>query len=167
MTLRWTNLSRPAGALLLAAVVALVGSGGPADAASRGHAKPVVGHLRSQQVTCPPGTPGIGLCTAGRLTGGVQGDFEFALMRLLPSDVPDVQLYTGRLVVHTRGGDLFCTDAGAFNANPASDGEVVDLCEITGGTGRLSGATGYLRVYGTFTSAAGGDSDYRGVLGLP
>jgi hypothetical protein len=120
VNLRWSDLSRPGGALLLAAVVALVGSGGPADAAPSGKGKPVSGHLASQQVTCPPGTPGIGLCTAGRLTGGVQGAFEFALIELKPSLLPDVQLYTGRLVVHTRDGDLFCASAGAFNANPTS-----------------------------------------------
>jgi hypothetical protein len=163
MTPRRSPLARLAAGLLGAAALALLVLDGRAAAAPR--AKPVIGHLTSRQVTGPACASPIGLCTAGRLTGGDQGAFEFAAARVAPSDVPGVLLYTGRLVVHTREGDLACTDAGAFNT--AGDGEVVDLCEVTGGTGQLSGATGYLRVFGTFTPAAGGDSDYRGVLRLP
>ena len=101
----------------------------------------------------------------GRLTGGIQGDFVFEATSTLPSNVAAVLLYTGTLTVRTRHGDLSCINAGAFNT--VGDGEVVDLCEITGGTGRYAGATGYLRVFGTFTPTEGGNSDYNGILRLP
>jgi hypothetical protein len=133
------------------------------DASSR--STPVNGHIRSQMVAGPFCTSPVQLCTAGRFNGGIQGEFEFTATSLTPTPTAGVFFYTGTIVVHTQRGELFCADAGVFNT--AGDGELADLCTITGGTGDLAGASGYLQTIGTFTAAAGGDSDYRGKLTTP
>src|ERR1043166_3079756 len=51
---------------------------------------------------------------------------------------------------------------GAFRTTNA--GEIMDLQTIVGGTGELAGASGILQAVGTFTSAAGGQSEYDGTI---
>lgn len=148
---------------LFAAVAALPAIDSRASAAS--DSMPVHGHIRSQVVAGPACTSPVGLCTAGRFTGGITGTFEFTATSLTPTPTPGLFFYTGTIVVHTRHGDLGCTSTGVFNIS--GDGELVDHCTITGGTADLAGASGYLLMSGTFTAAAGGDSDYRGKLTTP
>jgi hypothetical protein len=119
------------------------------------------GHLVSQVLTSGCTSP-VGICTAGRLEGTVNGDFVFTATSLQPSATPGVLFYTGEIVVTTSRGEVRCQDAGAFQASPP--GGVVDLCTITGGTGDWAGASGHLRIHGTFTFAEGGDSHYEGVI---
>jgi len=146
--------------LALVAGIALVATQAPAS-----DTKHLTGHLSSQAVTGPDCTSPVGLCTAGRLIGGIHGEFEFTGTSLTPSSTPGVFFYTGTIVVHTAKGDLTCTDAGAYSFAPT--GEVVDLCTITGGTGELAGATGSIQISGVFTFDGGGDSDYAARLVLP
>jgi hypothetical protein len=54
-------------------------------------------------------------------------------------------------------------DAGAYSFVDPS-GPVVDLCTITGGTGKYAGVSGHLRIHGTFTFVQGGDSHYEGTM---
>jgi len=143
------------------AVAALVLTASDAGAVSG--TMPVNGHLVSQVLTVGCASP-IGLCTAGSLNGGIQGDFVFTAASLAPTNVPTVLSYTGTIVVHTMTGDIRINDAGVFDTT--GDGPVVDLSTITGGTGDFTGASGFLEIFGTFTFAAGGNSDYRGKLAL-
>lgn len=128
----------------------------------------VAGAIRSQQISGPDCTSPVGLCTKGTFSGSsgsIRGPFTFSANRLVPSDVPGVLLYTGRIDVHTSGGDFVCTDSGAFNT--AGDGELADVCEVGSGTGEWSSTSGYLQIVGTFTAAAGGKSRYAGKVTTP
>jgi hypothetical protein len=120
------------------------------------------GHLTSQVLAGPACTSAIGLCTAGRLDGTINGDFVFTADRLEPSDTPGVFFYTGHIVVETSRGRLTCQDAGVFGAS--APGPVADVCTIVSGTDDWAGVTGHLRIHGTFTFDAGGDSHYEGVI---
>jgi hypothetical protein len=125
------------------------------------------GKFASMVITAGCTSP-VGICTAGTLTGGLKGSFEFTATSLVPTaDTPStsVLLYTGDIVVHTDGGDLLCKDAGAFEST--GDGAVSSVCHITGGTGDFVGAQGQIQFVGTFTFAAGGNGDYRAVLDVP
>ena len=110
----------------------------------------------------PACTSPIGLCTAGQLTGTINGDFVFTATSLQPSATAGVLFYTGEIVVQTSRGEVRCQDAGAFQT--AEPGGVVDLCTITGGTGDWAGVSGHIRIHGTFTFAEGGNSHYEGVI---
>ena len=112
----------------------------------------------------------IGLCITAEYTAGpIEGTFFGRATSLVESaDTPDtaVSFFTtdstieGRVL--GREGTLLVKNAGAFRA--AGLGEIVDIQTIIGGTGELAGATGVLRASGTFTFAAGGDSDYEGTV---
>ena len=136
-----------------------------------GHAqskcKPVNGHIVSEQLTGPECTSPVDLCTSGRFIGGINGDFVFIATSLTShqdTPVTGVVHYTGDITISTRHGDIFDKDAGAFNAIPDSTGEVGSVSTITGGTGRYAGASGRIRIAGTFTPEEGGDNDYQGEL---
>jgi hypothetical protein len=123
------------------------------------------GLLTSHVLTVEQGcTSAIGLCTAGRLDGTINGDFVFTADKLIPSDTPGVFFYTGHIVVDTSRGQVTCQDAGVFQAAPSPPGGVVDLCTIVAGTGDWAGVLGHIRIHGTFTFAEGGFSHYEGVI---
>jgi hypothetical protein len=60
-----------------------------------------------------------------------------------------------------------CADSAVINTTPGGDGELVGLCEITGLTGKWTGASGYLQSMGTFTLEAGGAERYFGKIVIP
>lgn len=116
----------------------------------------------------------IGLCYAGTLTGDVQGNLEATLQGALPSLWPlGVLFYGGDAVIRTTTGDLFCGMNVLTNESPFSvDGEWVGLCVISGGTGRLANASGYLQFFGTTNKAllptlSTGKAEYRGKIITP
>jgi hypothetical protein len=145
--------------LVLSLALAAAG-GGYAMASSEEQS--AAGHLVSQVLAGPTCPSPIGLCTAGTLTGTINGDFVFSATTLQPSATPGVLFYTGEIVVQTSRGEVRCQDAGAFQTD--APGGVVDLCTITGGTGDWAGVTGHIRIHGTFTFAEGGNSHYEGVI---
>jgi len=145
-------------ALALVAAAAVYG----AQALASADEQQAHGALRSQVLAAPACTSPVGICTAGRLTGTISGDFVFTATSLQPTSTPGVLFYTGEIVVHTSRGDVRCQDAGAFQA--AAPGGVADICTVTGGTGDWAGVAGHLRIHGTFTFAEGGNSHYEGVI---
>lgn len=155
-----------AASLIAIAVLLMLGSG---ETATNTQCTPVNGHIDA--VVVPKefcGSP-FGLCTRGKMIGGVQGEFNFTVTSFTPSpdqSIPYVALYTGRIVIDTMDGDvLFGTEAGGFNTDPVDDGEFGELLTITGGTGNLKNASGHIAVYGTVNLATGvGSSDYKGEL---
>ena len=150
--------------LLVVAAVAAAAAGGGYAVASE-DAQQAHGTLRSQPLVEGCTSP-IGLCTAGRASGVINGDFVFTSQRLVPSDTPGVILFTGEIVFQTSSGEVRCQDAGAYNVSEleSGPGPFVSLCTITGGTGDWAGATGHIRIHGTFSLAQGGNSYYEGLI---
>ena len=127
--------------------------------------KPVTGHIASQLLTGPECTSLAGLCTSGHFFGGIQGDFVFTATSLTPTMdtlLTGVVHYTGDIAIQTEDGDLSIKDAGGFNATPNGTGDVGSVSTIIGGSGKWAGASGRIRIGGTFTPSEGGDSDFRG-----
>lgn len=150
-----------------AAVIAL--ASGPASA------KPdyVDGHFSLRppaQSECPPELP-LGICMRGTVDGKVHGTFTFVPAHFDSTvDSPTTLLTTGTASVEAKGGTFECKHAGAIEVGqdgPKADGPFVSLCNITGGTGKWAGATGYMRITGTFTLDQGGIGSYDGKLVLP
>jgi hypothetical protein len=138
--------------------------------------KPVVGHFEA--VVVPPGdghcpeSPVDGFCTAGRVWGGIQGDYQFVMTGATPSvligGVPTVLFFTGKSTIFLKSGDvLLGTDTGAIDLPPGLGG-FASLITFDGGTGDMTGATGQIRLRGEFSAAEGTTSgDYIGTLCTP
>ncbi len=149
--------------VLLFVVAAAAAAGGYAFAAN--YSKQAQGSLRSQPLVEGCTSP-VGFCTTGQASGTINGDFVFTATRFVPSDTPGVVLYTGEIVFQTSRGELRCEDAGAYNSDEleSGPGPFASVCTITGGTGHWAGATGHIRIHGTFTLAEGGNSRYEGSI---
>jgi hypothetical protein len=134
--------------------------------------KPVVGHFEARVV--PPATghcPNVpdAFCTAGRVWGGIQGNYQFVMTGAVPSStiggVATILFFTGKSTVFLKSGDqLVGTDTGSIDLPPGQGG-FASLITFDGGTGRMSGATGQIRLRGEFSAAEGTTSgDYIGSL---
>ncbi len=156
--------------IIAAAILAAVGLPGTASAARP--CKPVIGHFQANVVPpgeghCPPAPDAF--CTAGRVWGGIQGDYEFLMTGALPADViggvPTVLFFSGQSTVLLRNGDeLFGVDTGSIDLPPGQGG-FASLITFDGGTGGTSTASGQIRLRGDFDAAAGTTSgDYIGTL---
>ena len=128
-------------------------------------ATPAHGKLRSQPLVEGCTSP-VGFCTVGRASGTINGDFVFTARAFVPSDTPSVILFTGDIVFTTSRGEVRCQDAGAYNVGEieSGPGPFASLCTITGGTGEWAGATGHIRIQGTFSLPEGGDRRYEGSI---
>jgi len=130
--------------------------------------KPVEGHFEASVVPpgqghCPPvdGT----LCTAGRVWGGIQGNYQFIATGFFPSGaVPTVFFFTGKSTIFLKSDDqLLGTDTGSIDLFGL--GGFASLITFSGGTGEMSTATGQIRLRGQFSAAAGTTAgDYLGTL---
>jgi hypothetical protein len=134
--------------------------------------KPVEGHFLASVV--PPGTghcPNVAgtLCTAGRVWGGIQGNYQFVATGFFPSaaigGVPTILFFTGKSTIFLQSGDqVFGTDTGSIDLPPGGGG-FASLITFSGGTGGTSTATGQIRLRGEFDPSAGTTSgDYLGKL---
>lgn len=128
--------------------------------------KPVIGHFEASVV--PPPECTAPFCTAGRVWGGVQGNYSFAMTSLAPSGaVPSIFFFTGQSVITVKNDDqLLGTDTGSLDLGP--EGGFASLITFTGGTGSMAGATGQIRLRGQLDQAEGTTSgDYFGTLCTP
>jgi hypothetical protein len=134
--------------------------------------KPVVGHFRAVVVPpgeahCPPDPNAF--CTAGRIWGGLQGDYQFVMTGLMPSaaigGVPTISFFAGKSTVFLKSGDqLFGADTGSFDLPPGQGG-LASLITFSGGTGKMSAAAGQLKLRGELDAVEGTTSgDYIGKL---
>ena len=136
--------------------------------------KPVVGSFEA--VLVPPGEghcpPDATFCTAGRVWGGLQGNYQFVMTGAIPSSVvggvPTILFFAGKSTVFVKsGGRLLGTDTGSIDLPPGQGG-FASLITFDGGTGNMAGATGQIRLRGEFDAAAGTTSgDYLGTLCAP
>jgi hypothetical protein len=116
-------------------------------------AKNFNGHFQSEVVPCTP--PGPPLCSEGRLWGGIQGSYEATITSFIPSApaLPWIQFYIGESIIQMGdGGSLSATDTGTFDT---MNGYLAALVTITGGTGNLEEASGYLYISGKTNFATG------------
>jgi hypothetical protein len=149
--------------LVLLLVAATASAGGYALASE--DALQAQGVVRSQALFQGCTSP-IGFCTSGSMSGTINGDFVFTANWFIPSDTPGVIFLTGETVVQTSRGEVRCQDAASYNISEleSGPGPFASLCTITGGTGDWAGATGHIRIHGTFTLADGGNSHYEGLI---
>lgn len=137
--------------------------------------KPVVGNFEAFVVPpgqghCPPDPTTF--CTARRVWGGIQGNYQFVMTGAIPSavigGVPSILFFTGRSTVFLKSGDqLLGTDTGSIDLPPGQGG-FTSLITFDGGTGNMNGATGQIRLCGEFNAAEATTSgDYIGTLCTP
>lgn len=129
--------------------------------------RPVNGHFEAHLVPPPDCTSVVGVCTAGRVWGGLQGDYQFTMSKLVPTaepETPSIFFFTGRSVVHAKDGDLHGVDTGTIDLPPGQGG-FASLITWTGGTGPYAATTGQIRLRGFLDASAGTTSgDYEGTI---
>jgi hypothetical protein len=151
--------------VLSVCIVVLIASAAPIDASC----KPVVGHFEATLV--PPGqghcpSDPSAFCTAGRVWGGIQGDYQFFMTGALPSSaiggLPSVLFFTGRSTVFLKdGSEIVGTDTGSIDL-PMLGGQGGFASLITFGPGSQ------IRLRGEFDPAAATTSgDYIGTMCTP
>ncbi len=114
------------------------------------------GGLTTEQVACDT------LCTAGPLTGGLEGLLEFTMDEMQETNNPDVVTYVGVNTITTDEGTISGTDYGIWNL---VTGEFVDVTVFTQGTGAFAGKRGTLIIVGAFDPVTGtGSSNYYALL---
>jgi hypothetical protein len=133
--------------------------------------KPVVGSFEAHVVTEGCQSP-AGLCTAGRVWGGIQGTYAFTMTNALPNGeptVPTVLFFTGHSIVTLKSGDVVLgTDTGAIDLPPGQGGFASLITFHPGGSGSTANATGQIRLRGDFDPIAGTTSgDYLGTICTP
>ena len=154
---------------VLAACVLLFANALPGAWASQ-TCKPVVGSFEASVV--PPGQghcPAVAgtLCTAGRVWGGIQGNYQFIMTGALPAALiggtPTVLFFTGHSTIFLKQGDqLLGVDTGSLDLPPGQGG-FASLITFDGGTGSMAAATGQIRLRGEFSATEGTTSgDYIG-----
>ena len=127
--------------------------------------KPVTGHFEA--VVVPPFTGHCNaptFCTAGRVWGGINGDYQFVMTSFVPSGFEAVFFFTGQSIVFLQSGDeVRGTDTGSID--PVRGG-FASLISFTGGSGGMTGATGQIRLRGELGEAST-SGDYTGELCTP
>jgi hypothetical protein len=134
--------------------------------------KSVRGTLEETQVTGPACTSPVGLCTVAQMFGHLKGQARFTATAITPSaDTPTtgVVFVTGDTTVQDarlggKRGTLAVKNAAAFRT--IGEGDLSDTQVIIGGTGDFIGATGSLRISGTFVNGSG-TSSYEGTVCVP
>lgn len=128
--------------------------------------KPLVGSFEAEVQpanTCPGP-----FCTAGRVWGGIQGEYRFTMDKIIPNgepEVPTISFFTGHSIITLKNGEqLFGTDTGTLDLPPGHGG-FASLITFTGGTGSMANATGQIRLRGEFDAVSGTTSgDYIGTV---
>ena len=132
--------------------------------------KPVVGSFEARVAPAGCASP-VGLCTAGRVWGGIQGSYHFVMETAQPNgqnEVPTILFFTGHSDITLKSGDhVTGVDTGAIDL-PPGEGGFASLITFRGGTGDAAGTTGQIRLRGEFNAAEGITSgDYLGTLCTP
>ena len=126
--------------------------------------RPVTGHFEAGVVApgtghCPP-VPGV-FCTAGRVWGGIQGDYRFVMSGAIPAatagGIPTALFFAGQSVISLHdGGTVVATDSGTLDLPPGQGGFASLITFDVGGMGQI-------RLRGEFDPEAGTTSgDYVG-----
>jgi hypothetical protein len=149
----------------LAAALALIAGCIPAAYAQDG-CKPVNGRFEASVVL--PGTghcPNIAglLCTAGRVWGGIQGQYQFVVSGAVPAftigGIPTAIFFAGQSTIQLQdGATVVGTDSGTLDLPPGQGGFASLITFDTG-------ASGQIHLRGDFDAAAGKTAgDYLGSI---
>jgi hypothetical protein len=153
------------------ALLTLLGMSAGFAVANAAECKSVRGALEETLVTAGCTSP-VGLCTVAQMFGQLKGQAHFTATNIIPSaDTPttgvifvigDTTVLDARL--GSKRGTLSIKNAAAFRT--VGDGDLSDTQVIIGGTGDFVGASGSLRISGTFV-AGSGTSSFEGTVCVP
>lgn len=126
--------------------------------------QPVTGRFEAQLV--PRDQCAAAFCTRGEVSGGIQGTYALTIGEQLPAKVvPSILFFVGSSAITTASGDLDGIDTGTVDMR--HDG-FVSLITFKGGTDKMTGATGQIRINGQLDQKRGRTAgDYAGTLCLP
>jgi hypothetical protein len=143
-------------ALAVVTVGAVAGAGLASHATAQPSAMKVTGKIEALLGPGPNCTAATGLCFAGKVHGDVKGTIDGVVNSFVPTQQPDRALVDATVTIHTHHGDLnFAHEQIVYNTTPNGRGEFSWLLEITSGTGRYAGATGYLQGAGNAPPSTG------------
>ena len=156
---------------LVAVLVALASTVQPSSPAPAKNCRAVKGAFVAKLVQ-PPACPEGSVCTAGKLTGGLTGTYEFHVTKA-PVEAgapapPTVRFFVGQSTVTLKNGDvLIGTDTGTIDMPPGLGG-FASLITWTEARGKITNAGGQIRLRGILDPATGTSGDYEGnVCGDP
>ena len=154
---------------VLAALVLFVGLSGVlatqrSDAAST--TRRLEGYMNNIRNFSGPNCPSF-VCSSFEARGVLNGPGVVVVESFSPEFQFPEAVSRAHTVIHDIYGDVFCDDLAIFDLGPG-DHPFVDLCMITGGTGRYVGASGYIQEVGTFSFETNvGNAHYHGKIILP
>jgi hypothetical protein len=158
--------------LRLPAVMLLMLTASSVESIANGECKSVRGFLEETQVVGPGCNSPVGLCTVAQMFGQLKGEARFTATEFIQSaDTPttgvifvigDTTVFDARL--GRKRGTLAIKNAAAFRT--VGDGDLSDTQVIIAGTGDFTGATGSLRISGTFV-AGSGTASFEGTVCVP
>jgi hypothetical protein len=114
----------------------------------------ISGESSSERVTGSDCSSPVGLCTKGRMSGTISGDYRSVATELTPSSVPGMLYVRATTVITTSGGELTVEEHALVNSSPDGFGEHTSLGQVVGGTGRWEGASGFLHAVGDSASGS-------------
>ena len=154
------------------ALLTVLGTSTGFSTANAVECKSVRGFLEETQLTGPGCTSPVGLCTVAQMFGQLKGQAHFSATEFIQSaDTPttgvifvigDTTVVNARL--GSKRGTLAIKNAAAFRT--VGDGDLSDTQVIIGGTGDFIGASGSLRISGTFV-AGSGTASFEGTVCVP
>jgi hypothetical protein len=151
------------------AIVAAAGVAGVVASQATAHsgAMKVKGTFDTQTFTGPRCAAPTGQCFEGTFRGSFRGPVDGSLTSVTPTQQPGVVLIDVSSTIHTPRGDLISDHQQIVSdTSPSGRGEFSVLSEISGGTGRYAGATGYLQGVGTMSPSGHSTGAYVGEIKL-
>ncbi|MGH1346861.1 MAG: hypothetical protein ACRBN8_35160 [Nannocystales bacterium] len=126
---------------------------------------PAFGWFGAMSVPVPPCESDVGLCTAGELSGVLNGQYALEMDQLMSTNdprVPFVNFFTGTSVIDSTYGEFVGVDTGSMNLSPPGDtgsGRFSTLLTI------LEGGAGFIHIRGKLDLATGNVSGtYAGLV---
>jgi len=149
---------------LIAALLVLAGTAAGGTGGDASNSIELEGTLTGiSNFFAPACTSVTGVCSRFSIKGELKGD-GVVFIDTFPTAEGLSRAHT---VIDTKRGDVMCSEMAIFDL-VGSDHGFVDLCIVTGGTGKYTGATGYIQEVGTFDFASNvGGGHYHGKLILP
>jgi hypothetical protein len=114
----------------------------------------------------------VGICTDGTLLNSFLQSYDFAMGMLNPAgdpENPNKFVYTGSSIIIAHGGEVLVgDDTGHMFFDPVGLSPFVTTANVVSGTGRFTGATGYIEATGEVSFVEGTASGtYEGVICRP